>query len=203
MIINYKENPLLTTVELSDLDKRLLQLQLKLERYEDFMFTAHLYLREGDPLFKFDVERARAELDPKRWCSDETTKVDEWVAEGVEHHVEALLGPHGGDCVCQPMTCPKCHAEQLLGIDTLAPYPGKHALHQIEAAFSYRDGEVWKERSYSEAVAKLENYDPQPTQAWKDRDPTGELWAKWLPQWRQQAAAALAYLRAYHAAHFE
>lgn len=39
--------------------------------------------------------------------------------------LEALLGPHHGDCICAPSTCLKCYAEDFLGTCTL---PSKDSL---------------------------------------------------------------------------
>lgn len=37
-----------------------------------------------------------------------------------ESYLEDLNGWHVGDCTCVPCSCGKCHAENLVGVDTLS-----------------------------------------------------------------------------------
>ena len=168
MKITYTPNPLATIVELDEHEIEVLRLKIKLEQYEELMFGAYWDLTRdekylaGLPRPK-TVEQARQEaieaLDPKHWCTDEPSKVDKRVEELLQHFLEELRGSHLGDCTAFPMSCSKCHAENLLGIDTLGPKSGKHVLHRIASTFSTWNPDTQQhdlpEVTLDEALAKL------------------------------------------------
>lgn len=173
MKITYTPNPLRTIVELDEHEIEVLRLKLKLEQYEDMMFGAHWDLTRdekylaGLPKPK-TVEQSRQEaidaLDPKHWCTDEPSKVDKRVEELLQHYLEELRGSHLGDCTAFPMSCSKCHAESVLGIDTLKPYPGKSVLYALESNFWERLDEKdaegrhkFRERSVDEVLDRLKD----------------------------------------------
>lgn len=205
MKITYTPNPLDTIVELDEHEVELFRLKLKLEIYEDKMFSAHYALTDSihdrGPLKAVPLEQAVAEavreLDPNKWCADEKRKVDERVEQLLNHHLAELKGSHLGDCVCFAMSCSKCHAESLLGIDTLKPFPGKHAMHHIQQAFSRYNPETKQhdgpEVSLEEALEKLRTYKPHAT------------WAGWeahTERWSKEAAQAYKFLLNYRNTHF-
>lgn len=144
MKITYTPNPLETIVELDEHEIEALRLKLKLEQYEDMMFSAHFAitdrLQDRGSLKALSIEEALAEargvLDPDRWCSDGASKVDQLVEERLRYYLEELKGAHSGDCTASPSPCVKCHAEQALGIDTLGPGASKAVLHSVHCAFS-------------------------------------------------------------------
>lgn len=105
-------------------------------------------------------------------------------------YVAALADEHLGDCVCSPCSCLKCHAEDFLGINTIAGLRKYQASH-IRSAFG-NDGD----RSLDEAIAALANWTPKP---WKQNR---ETWESCLPRWREEAAEAHAWLVAYRDRHF-
>ena len=155
MKITYTPNPLDTIVELDEHEIEVLRLKLKLEIYEDKMFSAHYALNTTlDP--EEAKEEAMKQLNPAKWCTDEMSLVDARVEELLQHYLEELRGGHLGDCTAFPMSCSKCHAEQLLGIDTLKPYPGKSVLHVINLAFNYKEGEESKMRDMAGAIEWLQ-----------------------------------------------
>lgn len=206
MKITYTPNPLCTIVELNEHEIELLRLKIKLEQYEDMIFSAHFALtsrlKDMGSLKAITVEKAieeaTKELDPAYWCEDEN-KLDRRVNELLEHFLEELKSSHAGDCTCFAMSCSKCHAESKLGIDTIKGL-GKHPGHKIQSAFSYKEGDVWKERTLDEALAILKDYDPKP-QAGSGWDKVGGFEAH-IPRWKAEAKAAYEWLLAYRNEHF-
>ena len=210
MKITYTPNPLNTIIELDEQEVELFRLKIKIEQYEDMIFSAHYALtsrlkdmgsRKAITVEKA-MEEATKELDPAYWCDDAESKLDKQVQELLEHYLEELKGSHIGDCTCFAMSCSKCHAESKLGIDTIKGL-GKHPGHRIQSAFSYKDGDIWKERTLDEALAILNEYDPKLTD--KDADPT---WAKvggfeaHIPRWKAEAKQAYEWLLTYQKEHF-
>lgn len=218
MKITYTPNPLDTIVELDEHEKQILRLKLKLEKYEDMIFSAHFAiscrLEDRGSLKAYTVEEAldnaRKELDPDFWCNDEEgkkdhSKLDSLVDELLEHYLEELRGTHVGDCTCVAVSCSKCHAERLLGINTLAPYPGKHVLFNIAQAFSRWNEETKQhdgpEVSLDEAIQKLANFDPQPPKDTTVWDKMGGFF-QFVPKWKAEAKAAHDWLIQYQDNHF-
>jgi hypothetical protein len=207
MKITYTPNPLRTIVELDEQEIELFRLKIKIEQYEDMIFSAHFALtsrlKDMGSLKAITVEsaieEATKELDPAYWCDDAESKLDKRVNELLEHYLEELKGSHIGDCTCFAMSCSKCHAESKLGIDTIKGL-GKHPGHKIQSAFSYKDGDVWKERTLEEALALLRDYDPTPasTSGW---DKVGG-YMQYVPRWKEEAAVAYKWLLAYRKEHF-
>ena len=66
MKITYNKNPLLTTVELDENEKKELWYKIKIKEMEEILFSAHFYLEEK----YFDLERAKDDLDPDYYCID-------------------------------------------------------------------------------------------------------------------------------------
>ena len=210
MKITYTPNPLDTIVELDEHEKKELWYKRKLERYEDMIFGAHFELthrlKDMGSLKALSLEeavkKAVDELDPDYWCNDEEgkkdhSKLDTWVDELHAHYLAELKSNHAGDCTCVAMSCSKCHAEGLLGIDTLKPYPGKHQLAKIAAVFSRWNAETKQhdlpEVTLDEAIAKLAAYTP--TASW-----TG--WEQHAERWAREAREAHTYLVNYRNTHF-
>lgn len=209
MKITYTPNPLNTIVELDEHEIELFRLKLKIEQYEEMIFSAHWGLTRtaeylaGLPRPK-TVEQAREEaikeLEPEYWC-DDGNKLDKRVDELLKHYLEELRLPHLGDCTCFAMSCSKCHAESLFGIDTIKGL-GKHQAHKVQGAFSNgKDGDVWlPEASLDEAISRLENYNPTKGPAWA-RFSQGDFDAH-VPRWKAEAASAAAWLKNYRSEHF-
>lgn len=192
MKITYTPNPLATFVELDEHEKELFRLKLKIELLEECVFGAQ-YCLGMNPYAKnkFDVESAKRDLD-----YDEE-KADARVNELLEHYLEELKGQHVGDCTCVACSCLKCHAESLLGIDTLKPFPGKHAMYHIASAFSRYNPETKQhdgpEVSLDEAIEKLASY--KPTSSWLG-------WMTHTDRWAHEAKSAYEYLVTYRSNHF-
>lgn len=193
MKITYNENPLHTTVELDDHEKEVFKLKLKLKEYEEILFDAHFHLQEDKQWF--NLAGVRKTLNPDRWCTDDESPVDKRVNELFEHYIEELMSVHLGDCVCFAMSCSKCHAEQLLGIDTISGL-GKYAANKIESMF--RAG-----KNIHEAVDALDSYDPVYTgEGGWDKHGGKAAWDQHVPRWTTEAKHAAVWLRNYRDQHF-
>jgi hypothetical protein len=181
MIIHYHPNPLQTVVELDAYDLEKLRLKLMIEDLQDRIYGAHLHLEPGK---YYDVAAAIRSLDVN---SLEEAPFERKIDRLLDICVEELRGQHIGDCTCQPCSCMKCHAERLLGIDTIEGL-GKHAAHKIDSAFA-------TERSLNEVIASLEDYKPVRGESWS-RFPQ-EDFDRHIPRWTEEARHAAAWLRAY------
>lgn len=210
MKITYTPNPLDTVVELDRQEIDMFRLKIKLQQYEEMIFSAYYTitsrLEERGSLKAITAEEAmkeaRKELDPDYWCNDEAdkedhSKLDSRVELLLDHYIADLKSSHVGDCTCVPASCSKCHAEQLLGIDTLKPYPGKHQLHQIASVFSRWNVETKQhdlpEVTLGEAIEKLSTYTPKAN--WLG-------WESHADRWACEAKEAHEYLINYRNKHF-
>lgn len=190
MKITYNENPLHTRVELDETEKLALWHKIKYEDLiENLLIEAHFCLKQGD------IKRAKEAVDPKYYLADsdnEKTQLDKNVDELLEYYILALNSGHAGDCTCVPASCAKCHAESLLGIDTIKGL-GKHLAHKINSA-------IEKEGTLEGAIAYLENYQPVKTSIW---DKISYInFKSHIPRWKSEAADAAMWLRNYRDEHF-
>jgi len=193
MKIVWNPNPLLTVVELDDFDKRLLWHKVKIKELEERIISAHVDLADigkGRSLEE-SVAQAIRSLDVNRVFDEGKGKnsfngrVDHLTAEYTK---ELTLG-HIGDCTCVPCSCLKCHAENLLGIDTLAGL-GKHEAAKIGGAFAPENKPA---RTLSEVIAYLADYESQDVPDWG---------LPHVPRWREEAKRAHEWLVAYQREHF-
>ena len=183
MKITYNKNPLYTTIELNQVEKQQFWYKIKMEEMEEMLFNAHFHLKEGK---YFDLDKARKTLDPKYYCTDEKSPIDKRADEMLEYYLEELKSKHAGDCTCIPCSCCKCHAEDLLGINTMKGL-GKHSAYKIDAAFGPNN-----EKTIDEAIEELTNYEPTKGECW-DKYPQEEF-DKHIPRWKEQDKAALTWL---------
>ena len=205
MKITYTPNPLDTIVELEPHEVELLRLKIKLKEYEEMIFSAHFTitdrLKDLGSLKARSLEEAvtaaRDMLDPKYWCSDGPSELDARVEELLQHYMAELKGSHCGDCTCVPMSCSKCHAEELLGIDTLRPFPGKGAGFRIASVFSRWNPATKQhdqpEVSLDDAIQQLAAYKPSSA---------GPAWEPHAERWNREAKAAHDFLVNYRNQHF-
>ena len=198
MKITYDENPLNTIIELDEHDTEVLWLKIKIDQMTWLLHGAHFYLTEREGKYNnFDLNRARQECDPDYLYNEEggkeNSKIDQRVDEIMEYYVDALKNAHCGDCTCVAMSCDKCHAEDLLGINTTKRL-GQHEGSSIFEAFGEGPENDWtKQRSIDEAIVHLENFDP--TADW-------EGWEAHADRWKAEAASAAEWLKKYRDEHF-
>jgi hypothetical protein len=181
MKITYNKNPLCSIIELDDVEKELLRLKVKLEEYDEIIFSAWCSLEDNN------IADLRVKLDPNRRSSE---KFEHRVVELTNHYIDELKLSHAGDCTCIPCSCSKCRAEELIGQSTLTPFPGKHVLAKIDYAFGKNN-----ERSFSEALKILAEYEPVRSSLW-EKYPIEEF-NKYIPQWKEEARLAHDYLENY------
>ncbi len=184
MIIRHKSNPLRTVIELNDHDRTILRLKLEIEELENRVYGAYVCLEDGD------ASKALARLNVRGLEDEPLAKRLDIM---MRYSLEALNEEHMGDCVCEPCSCSKCHAENLLGIDTIEGL-GKHAANHIRSAFG-------DNRGIDEAIAWLTDYQPQPSPEWL-RVASKEAFKLHVPRWRQEASEAADWLRDYRQKHF-
>lgn len=206
MKIIWAMNPLKTVVELDDADKRYLRERIKTELLEDRITSASLTLdpkhqawlaERGHGLTSEQVlDAARGHLDlaylfdAERGPDGQT--FDEYLDLRLARYVAGLAEDHEGDCVCVPCSCMKCHAESLIGINTIAGL-GKHSASKIGHAF--RGG-----ASIDQAVQRLVTYRPiwEPGRGWNSR----EDFERHVPRWIEEGKRALEWLVAYRDEHW-
>lgn len=192
MNIIYNKNPLRSTIELDEMEKKLLWHKIKINEMEEMLFSAHFHLQKDK---HFDLEKAKEAVDPDYYCTDEQSKLDKRCDMLLEHFIEELNSFHAGDCTCVPCSCSKCHAESLLGIDTIKGL-GKHSAYKIDGAFG-KDNE----KSIDEAIEVLVNYKtPIKGAGWEKF--TQEQFEQHIPRWRAEAKAAADWLINYKKEHF-
>jgi hypothetical protein len=214
MKITYKQNPLATTIELDEREKKELWNKIKIKELEEILVGASMYLREDDKWF--DLQKARDEIDLSYIFSDELdengknirSKIDKCCDEMLGYYIEALMETHSGDCTCFPCSCIKCHAEDLLEINTTKGL-GKHSSRKILYAFNDKDNHSkgenhWIEtpRSIDEVIERLKNYDPKPKPKSNEGWEKFGGWEQYVPRWIQEAKLAHDWLLNYKNEHF-
>jgi len=186
MRIIWNPNPLLTAVELDDADKKLLWHQMKVHVLEERISEADFDLDPEHQKWCRDalkdrcpvdfVAEAQKSLDYPFICGDEKRNdktFDEYITERADVYAAELLLGHSGDCTYVPCSCLKCHAEAMIGVDTI-PGLGKHEASYIGSA---SDG-----RTIDEAIVYLRHAH--------------------VPRWIEEAKRAHAWLVAYQREHF-
>lgn len=192
MKIIYTPNPLRTVVQLDAHEKKEFWYKIKIEEMGHLLFDAHFYLTEN----KY-IDRAKEDVDPKYYMEEkrgEKTKLDDRVDELFKYFIADLEhNPHCGDCTCVAMSCSKCQAESLLGIDTIAGL-GKHEGSKIAGTFAIGNSfEAKDERSLNDVIQILANYEPKAN--W-------EGWEAHAERWKEEGKRAYQWLIAYRDKHF-
>lgn len=186
MRIEYHQNPLRTKVFLDEKDKELFRLKIEQEVLFEALYSVHYHLSKNETP---DVERA------KREASLVDTGYSKYVDELLEAYTQDLLHGHMGDCTCVPCSCSKCHAEYILGIDTIEGL-GKHLAYKIDSAFSREDGSP---RTIDEAIEQLDiPLSEEPNEHYKNHP---EMYKQYLPKWQKERIAAREWLINYKNTH--
>ncbi len=145
LIVSWRENPLETRIDIDFPTRELLYWKIVQFYQEEAIHSAIYNLSEqNEKLLKrlckgtgekyslsIQVEKAVKVL--KSALFDEEDKSNKYETL-TELYVKALRGTHEGDCTCVPMSCTKCHAEQLIGYDT-TPGMDKYMGSMIAGAF--------------------------------------------------------------------
>ena len=184
MKIIYAENPMATKIELDDHEKEAYRMAIKLKEFEYLVYDAHWHLADHYDGKYFNLEKARARVDPTRWLSEDDegpNRLDAHVDMLLEHYIEELAGQHCGDCTCIACSCSKCQAEDRLGIDTIKGL-GKHPGHKISSAFHNNQKTCAQVISEWEATPVIE------TQDWHKEH---------IERWQKERGHALEWLKAY------
>jgi hypothetical protein len=195
MKINYNKNPLYTTITLDENEKQELWYKIKIAEMEDLLSDASFALQEGK---SFNLDRARNQVDMNYYLADndhDKSQLDERCDTLLDYYITALQSYHVGDCTCVPCSCEKCHAESLLGIDTISGI-GKHSLYKINEAFG-KDNE----KTIDEVIASLSTYQINPNSF------INVVWEKlggyeqYIPRWKNEAKVAHDWLVKYKNEH--
>lgn len=186
MKIVYGENPFVTKVLLTDIEKLKLRYDLKVRELENRLYDAYFYLTEEK--YK-DEARVLSALDPSYYTEEEDgvkTKLDERVDKLYACFIEDLEeGYHVGDCTCVPCSCSKCHAESMVGVDTIALL-GKHEAHVLWEEFMENGNDnITCIEVYDRLVAKGA---PVATEDWH---------VAHLDRWGAEYVRALKWLKSY------
>ena len=212
MKITYNKNPLFTTIELDEHEKEIFRYKILVNELEEMIHEAHFTLTNHDwwnssiskdgkdkPMrtHQDTMKEAMGALDPEYWCGDVKgqSKLDARVDELLNYHLNELQSSHGGDCTCVACSCCKCHAEGLLGTDTLSGL-GKHKAYKILSAF----GGYKNDKTLDEALAHLRDYVVGPFTGQKGF--TEESWNGYRPRWESEYKAAYEWLQEYANQHF-
>lgn len=185
MKITYNKNPLYTTIELNDFEKKELWYKIKINEMEDILLEAHFNLTDGK---FYDLNKARENLDPDYYLDDDNKKsnLDKRADLLLEHYLLELQSCHIGDCTCFACGCPKCMAEQMLGINTLKGL-NKHSAHKIYVAFGQNN-----ENTIDQALDFLKNYNPVKGPGWENF--SQEDFNKYISGWAAEAKLAYDWL---------
>lgn len=132
MKINYHKTPLYTTVDLDEHEQKKLWYKMKINEMEELLSSAAFSLEEGK---YFNLEEARREVAVEYYYPDndhEKSGLDKRCDTLLVHYLEELQGYHVGDCTCVACSCSKCHAESILGIDTILGIGNIHLTRLME-----------------------------------------------------------------------
>lgn len=181
MKILWNENPMRSSVELNDDDKKLLKAKIMIEILTEFCYDIKFGSEDQASL-------ERQERTIKAIKNFDVEQKEKRADEHYEYAIAALSSTHCGDCTCVAASCEKCWAEDLLGINTIEGL-SQHAGRYILGGFS-------NDRSIDEVLDDLKNWEAGPREgAWmkysqKDYD-------KLCKSWKSQSDSAYKWLLNY------
>lgn len=188
MKINWHPNPFRTTVEIDDRDKQMLLLAIQNEQYSEILCSLKLDLNgEFNRPALTDLEVIKKEVD--KWGGICNLDVD---SEEVQNYISYLNTEHMGDCTCVPCSCMRCHAEEMLGINTIKGL-GKHQANSVLGAFG-KDGN----KTINEALVSLYTIrEYRKPATWPD----SVGYEVHIPRWESERISAAAWLKQYKEEH--
>lgn len=189
MKIIYNKNPLLTTIELDDFEKKEFWYQIKLKEMEELLYGAHCYVEDS----KYqNIDKVKKYVDPSYYSSEDgKSALDERCDELLEMFLSDLKNTHVGDCTCVPCSCTKCYAESILGVDTIKGL-SKYSASKINSAFGKKN-----ENSIEQALDNLLNYEPVISAEEKERWDKVGGYEQHIPRWKTEAKNAYDWLLQY------
>jgi hypothetical protein len=195
MEIVWNENPLFTKVILNDTEKELLEARLLFDDYASFSCGLHMGLERNDTKYVHELIR-------RTWGEFESGSIQKDNRGYAQNLIQALENDmHIGDCTCEPASCTKCGAEDLMKINTLEGL-GKHEARKIMAAFSKNEFGYTNDRTINEALEILsERPEYKMSKAWKNT--TQEEYEVHIPRWEKERENAYAWLLKYKQDHFD
>lgn len=190
MIIEWHQNPLKTTVQLTPDERTIFLLKAKIKDFEDTVRMAAFYLDEkGKEKGRYNPEKAlswlRARIDDKSDENDPEESAGAAMLQAIE------CQEHLGDCVCVATTCDKCMGEDILGINTIAGL-SQHGRAKLRGAYGENG-----DRPIDDVIEALGNYQPSRTGHWASLDDA--TFETYSVQWRAEAKEAHDWLVRYKA----
>lgn len=176
MKIEWNENPLCTKVHLDEQSLEFIKIAVR----QDAAYSALIRLSIKFEEYNFGDAK---EILKKFFDRDDADNYH----EEIETYKLALLEDHDGDCICVPMSCHKCRAEEMLGLSTIEGLR-KHPANYINNAF--QDG-----RNIDQALDYLKNYKAKADERMKEIYP--DTWQEWEMSWEKDAQRAYKWLSRY------
>jgi len=185
MKINWHPNPLYSTIEIDDRDRRMMLLYVQNEEYTEILFDLQDDL-EQVPLNPEVMTKRVAKWEKISNMDITTNMVSQWET--------FLTDSHCGDCTCVPAGCTKCYAEGMLDVSTIEGL-GKHQARKIMGAFGMNN-----ERTIDEALEIMAiKPDYIKTEVW--RQFTQEYYDSQVPRWESERLSAIKWLTEYKQKH--
>lgn len=190
MEIIYQHNPLLNKVILNETEKKLLFWKIVLSEFEDIVWTLKFRLESYldnrldpdqityEPIKQYTKEflanPIRKTYEKIDTLAEEMIKI-EYNEEKIKYFVDALQEMHDGDCISQPCSCLKCHAESMLDIESMPNCPCDIGLGLVYA-FQTKDEFVGDKKTIDEAIDFLTNRDYTEYEAQEFYKPHVDRW---------------------------
>lgn len=189
MKIHWNQNPLKTTVELDNTDRKQILTYIQKEAYQDILCDLDLWIAgEIDVNNKLTLEKVQQRI--QEWEEICNMSIDH---DEVKQYEEYLQTSHVGDCTFFSMTCSKCLAEEALGIDTIQGLD-KHSGY----IFLHMFGEDNTIDHVIEQLSREKAYEKKP-ESWKNF--SDEEYEKHIPHWEAERKVALEWLKQYKEEH--
>lgn len=193
MKITYAQNPLNTTIELDEAERKALLAKITIEQLKEEIGHAAFLLgnkeHAGTPADVLKATDSLVRCDASFYSAageEEGNPFDQRCEEILNNGIADLKLPHCGDCTCVPCSCFKCYMEELLGISTLNGL-GKHEGHKLSTFKA--------DATADEIIAELAAYDPYKKCSWGTPDKA------LADRWKSEAHNAMNWMIKYKAEH--